>query len=337
MLSAESLRAEDSTLNTQHSGLKLKILITGITGFVGGHLTEFLLNKSYQIYGTYLHPYNPASSPDLQKVILYPCDLTQSEAVQTVLKEVRPDLIYHLAGVSNVQKSWFGREATLKINLFGALNLLESVRKFSPSVRILMVSSSEVYGNVPPNLQPIPETFPLHPITPYAVSKASLELLCYPYLYGDKLQIILVRPFNHTGPRQDPSFVCPDFARQIAQIEKGLQEPKIYVGNLDAKRDFSDVRDVVRGYHKVLEEGKIGEIYNVASGKAYSIQELLDILISLSSTKIETISDPSRLRPSDITMLLGDNTKIRRQTGWEPQIPIRDTLLATLNYWRDRV
>jgi len=316
----------------------LRVLITGITGFAGGHLAELLLEQSYQVYGTYLHPGSLENLPELQrKASLYPCDLTQLESVQAVVKQVHPDLIYHLAGISHVQKSWSSRETTLKVNLFGSLNLLESVRNFAPSARILVVSSSEVYGKVPPDLQPIPESFPLRPITPYAVSKASLELLCYPYLYGDKLQIVIVRPFNHTGPRQDPSFACPDFARQIAQIEKSLREPKIYVGNLEARRDFSDVRDVVKGYQRVLEDGEGGEIYNIASGQAYSIKDLLDILISLSLADIQISLDPDRLRPSDIPLLLGDNTKIRHQLGWQPEISIRDTLQAILDYWRERV
>jgi GDP-4-dehydro-6-deoxy-D-mannose reductase len=325
------------SLITYHS-LLLKVLITGITGFVGGYLAEFLLKKSYQVYGTYLHPGSLENVPGLEhQATLYPCDLTQSEAIETVCKEILPDRIYHLAGMSNVKKSWTEREATLKANLFGALNLLESVRKFVPSAQILMVSSSEVYGNVDPNHQPIMENFPVHPVTPYAVSKASLELLCYPYLYTDKLRIVIVRPFNHTGPRHDPSFVCPDFARQIAQIEKGLREPIIHVGNLDARRDFSDVRDVVRGYHMILEKGGNGQIYNIASGKVYSIKELLGILISLSPAKIEIRPDPKRLRPSDIYALSGDITKVRHEIGWTPEIPICDTLKDILNYWRERV
>ena len=317
---------------------KLKVLITGITGFVGGHLTELLARESYQIYGTYLDPFNLKNlSPSQQKATFYPCDLTQPEAVEAVVKSVQPDVVYHLAGMSHVQKSWSIRETTLKVNLFGALNLLESLRKFAPSAKTLMVSSSEVYGNVPLDLQPISENSPLRPLTPYAASKASLELLCHPYIYGDKLHIIIVRPFNHTGPRQDPSFVCSDFARQIAEIEKGLREPRIYVGNLDARRDFSDVRDVVRGYQMIMKKGRTGEIYNIASGKAYAIGELLDILLSLSPAKIQISPDPDRIRPSDIHLLLGDNTKVRHQIGWEPEIPIQDTLRDILSYWRERI
>lgn len=316
----------------------MKVLITGITGFAGGHLTELLARDSYEIYGTYLDPFNPKSlSPFQQKATFYPCDLTHPEAIEAVVKTVQPDFVYHLAGMSHVQKSWSLRETTLKVNLFGSLNLLESLRKFAPSARTLIVSSGEVYGEVPLDLQPISENFPIRPMTPYAVSKASLELLCYPYIYGDKLHIIIVRPFNHTGPRQNPTFVCSDFARQIAEIEKGLREPRIYVGNLDTRRDFSDVRDVVRGYQMIMKKGQTGEIYNIASGKAYAIGELLDILLGLSRVKIQVNPDPERIRPSDIPLLLGDNTKVRHQIGWEPEISIQDTLRDILNYWRERI
>jgi GDP-4-dehydro-6-deoxy-D-mannose reductase len=316
----------------------LKVLITGITGFAGGHLTELLARDSYEIYGTYLDPFNPKSlSPFQQQATFYPCDLTQPEAIEAVVKTVQPDFVYHLAGMSHVQKSWSLRETTLKVNLFGSLNLLESLRKFAPSARTLIVSSGEVYGEVPLDLQPISENFPIRPMTPYAVSKASLELLCYPYIYGDKLHIIIVRPFNHTGPRQNPTFVCSDFARQIAEIEKGLREPRIYVGNLDTRRDFSDVRDVVRGYQMIMKKGQTGEIYNIASGKAYAIGELLDILLGLSRVKIQVSPDPERIRPSDIPLLLGDNTKVRHQIGWEPEISIQDTLRDILSYWRERI
>lgn len=316
----------------------MKVLITGITGFAGGHLTELLARDSYEIYGTYLDPFNPKSlSPFQQKATFYPCDLTQPEAIEAVVKTVQPDFVYHLAGMSHVQKSWSLRETTLKVNLFGSLNLLESLRKFAPSARTLIVSSGEVYGEVPLDLQPISENFPIRPMTPYAVSKASLELLCYPYIYGDKLHIIIVRPFNHTGPRQNPTFVCSDFARQIAEIEKGLREPRIYVGNLDTRRDFSDVRDVVRGYQMIMKKGQTGEIYNIASGKAYAIGELLDILLGLSRVKIQVSPDPERIRPSDIPLLLGDNTKVRHQIGWEPEISIQDTLRDILSYWRERI
>jgi GDP-4-dehydro-6-deoxy-D-mannose reductase len=233
-----------------------------------------------------------------------------------------------------VHKSWEGIDRVLRINLFGWLNLLEGLQQFCPEARILMVSSGEVYGKVPEAQQPIRETQPLHPLNPYAASKASQELLCYHYIHAYRLPIVIIRPFNHTGPRQVPNFVCPDFAKQIAEIEKGLKKPVISVGNLEARRDFSDVRDVVRAYHLVLEQCPIGTPINVASGKAWRVRDVLDTLLQFSKVPIEVRQDPDRLRPSDVPLMLGDYTLLHQKTGWQSEIPFQETLLRVLEYWR---
>ena len=195
----------------------------------------------------------------------------------------------------------------------------------------------EVYGKVPEALQPISEDRPLHPINPYAASKASQEMFCYQYIHTYQLPIVMVRPFNHTGPRQVLNFVCPDFARQIAEIERGVREPVISVGNLEARRDFCDVRDIVRAYHLAIEECPVGTPMNIASGRAWSIQHVLDTLLQFSTVPIEVRQDPDRLRPSDVPLMLGDATRFYQHTSWRAKIDFRETLQSVLDYWRVRV
>jgi GDP-4-dehydro-6-deoxy-D-mannose reductase len=314
----------------------MKVLITGATGFVGSHLCERLIRNGDEVHGTYIYQHEIDILPELvrQQVKLHRCDLTEIAQIREVIKTVQPERVYHLAAISSVHKSWEGRDLVLRINLFGWLNLLESLQQLCPTVRILMVSSGEVYGKVPEGQQPVPETQLLHPLNPYAASKASQELLCYQYIHAYQLPIVIVRPFNHTGPRQVPNFVCPDFAKQIAEIEKGLRAPVISVGNLEARRDFSDVRDVVRAYHLVLEQCAIGTPINIASGKAWAIREILDMLLQFSKVPIEVRQASDRLRPSDVPLMLGDYTLLHQQTGWQPEIPFQDTLLSVLEYWR---
>lgn len=314
----------------------MKVLITGATGFVGSHLCEYLIRNGDNVHGTFIYQHEIDILPELvrQHVVLHQCDLIEIDQIREVIKTVRPERVYHLAAISSVHKSWEGRELVLRVNLFGWLSLLEGLQQFCPETRLLMVSSGEVYGKVSEAQQPIPETQPLHPLNPYAASKAAQELLCYQYIHADQLPIVIVRPFNHTGPRQVPNFVCPDFAKQIVEIEKGLREPVISVGNLEARRDFSDVRDIVRAYHLVLEQCPTGTPINIASGKAWAIQDILDMLLQFSNVPIEVRQDPDRLRPSDVPLMLGDYTLLYQQTGWQPEIPFKETLLSVLEYWR---
>lgn len=316
----------------------MKVLVTGATGFVGSHLCEYLLHHNDEVYGTYLFEHECEHLPGVvrQQAKLFLCDLTDGEQLRQVIEAVRPERVYHLAAISSVHKSWEGTERVLRVNLFGWLNLLEVLRTYCPNARILMIGSGEVYGNVPEAQQPIAESAPLHPLNPYAASKAAQELLCYQYIHAYQLPVVIVRSFNHTGPRQALNFVCPDFAKQIAEIERGLREPVMFVGNLEARRDFSDVRDIIRAYYMALERCPVGIPVNIASGKAWSIQNILDTLLQLSSVPIDIRHDPERLRPSDVPLMLGDYSLLHQQTGWQPEVPFEETLRSVLNYWRQQ-
>lgn len=316
----------------------VKVLITGATGFVGSHLCEYLLRQGYEVHGTFIYQDEFDRFPGSlrQNVTLHKCDLTEIDQIRQVLKTERFDRVYNLAAISSVHKSWKGQDLVIRVNLYGWLNLIETLQEFCPEARILMISSGEVYGIVPEEQQPITEAQHLRPINPYADSKAAQEMFCYQYIHRYHAQIVIVRPFNHTGPRQVSSFVCPDFAKQITEIEQEKREPVMSVGNLEARRDFLDVRDVVRAYHLALEHCPVGSPVNVASGKAWSIQQVLDILLQFSQVPIEVRQDPERLRPSDVTLMLGDYSLLHKQTGWQPEIPFDETLLSVLEHWREQ-
>jgi GDP-4-dehydro-6-deoxy-D-mannose reductase len=251
-----------------------------------------------------------------------------------VIEEIRPDYIFHLAAQSFVPTSWKAPTESLTTNVIGQLNVFEAVRKINLPCRIQIACSSEEYGMVLPDELPIKETNPLRPLSPYAVSKVGQDMLGYQYYMSYKMNIVRTRGFNHTGPRRGPVFVCSDFAKQIVEIERGKKPPVISVGNLEAKRDFTDVRDMVKGYWLSLEKGKEGAVYNICSGKAYRIQEILDKLIELSGVDLEVKQDPNRMRPSDVPVLQGDNGRFRKDTGWEPEIPMERTLSDLLDFWR---
>ena len=257
--------------------------------------------------------------------------------MQSVLAEVRPDYIFHLAAQSYVPASWRAPSETLMTNLLGQTNLFEAVRILGLDPVIQIAGSSEEYGLVLPDEVPIKESNPLRPLSPYAVSKVAQDLLAYQYFRSYGMKTIRTRGFNHTGPRRGEVFVTSNFAKQIASIEAGLKEPIIRVGNLDAQRDFTDVRDMVRAYWLAVTKATPGEVYNLASGKAVTIRELLDRLLALSDTEVDVQVDPERLRPSDVEILLGDFSKFRSDTGWEPTIPLDQTLKDTLDYWRQKL
>jgi len=225
----------------------------------------------------------------------------------------------------------------LTTNIIGQLNIFEAIRHTGINPRIQIAGSSEEYGLVYPNELPIRETNPLRPLSPYAVSKVGQDLLGYQYFMSYKLNIIRTRGFNHTGPRRGEVFAESNFALQIARIEAGLQEPVIRVGNLESKRDYTDVRDMVEGYWLALEKGVPGEVYNICSGQAWSIRQILDMLLGMSTVLVKVEEDPDRLRPSDVPHLVGDSSKFRQVTGWRPKIPIEETLRDLLDYWRMRV
>jgi len=313
--------------------LTRRILVTGATGFVGAHLLEALDRTDQHIFGTSF-PHEPGSPGLSCANHLCRLDLRQAQGVSALVREARPDWVFHLAAVSNVRHSWERPSETLETNLLGTQNLLEAVRDHAPGARVLFVSSSEVYADVPITGQGLKETDEVRPISPYAFSKISGEMLCRFYTEVEGLDIIISRAFPHTGPRQSPDFVCSDWARQIARIEKGTQVPEIRVGNIEVFRDFCDVRDVVLAYIRLLEQGECGETYNVSSGTAVSLKHILERLLSQSLSTIEVGIDPAKLRKTDIVRLQGDNRKLREATGWEPTVPLERTLTDLLDHWR---
>lgn len=316
----------------------MKVLITGITGFVGSHLAEYILKLgNAEVHGVERYRSKTDNIDHIKdKIFLHECDIKDAYSVRSLIENIKPDMIFHLAGQSFVPTSWHAPTETLTTNIIGQLNIFEAVRHIGINPFTQIACSSEEYGLVHEKDLPINEDAPLRPLSPYAVSKVGQDLLGYQYFMSYKLNIIRTRAFNHTGPRRGEPFVSSNFAKQIAQIEAGMQEPVIYVGNLDAKRDFTDVRDVVRAYWLVLEKGKPGEVYNISSGKAYSIKEILDILLSMTDKKISVKKDEKRIRPSDVPVLVGDSTKFRKLTGWKPEIPFENTLKDLLNYWRGK-
>jgi GDP-4-dehydro-6-deoxy-D-mannose reductase len=318
----------------------MRALITGITGFAGSHLADYLLKLgNVEVFGITRWRSRTENIEHLQgKVKLIECDLRDPFSLREVLRKVKPERVYHLAAQSYVPMSWVAPAETLSTNLLGEVNIFEGLRQEALlETRVQLACSSEEYGLVHPDETPIRETNPLRPLSPYGVSKVAQDFLGYQYHQSYKLFIVRTRAFNHTGPRRGEVFVTSNFAKQIAEIEKGKKEPVIHVGNLDAVRDFTDVRDTVRGYYLSLEKAEAGEVYNICTGTGYKVREMLDILLSFSKVKITTRQDPLRMRPSDVELLVGDPSKFERQTGWKPEIPFRKTMEDLLNYWRERV
>ena len=317
----------------------MRVLVTGITGFAGSHLVDYILaeKKGVEIVGIQRWRSRTENIEHfVDKVRMVECDLRDASSVRDVLEEVRPEWIFHLAAQSFVPTSWTAPTESLITNIIGQLNIFEAVKKLGIKPRIQLACSSEQYGMVYENELPIRETNPLRPLTPYAVSKVGQDALGYQYWMSFQIPIVRTRGFNHEGPRRGPVFVCSDFARQIADIEKGRKPPVIRVGNLDARRDFTDVRDIVRAYWLSLEKGEMGEVYNLCSGKDWTIRAMLDLLLSMSNVKVKVEQDPARMRPSDVPVLLGDASKFHNATGWKPEIPFEQTLRDLLEYWRAR-
>lgn len=315
-----------------------RALITGITGFAGSHLAEHLLTTKVEVFGIHRWRSRIENIEGIRKSInLIEGDIRDYVSVESVLEQVKPDWIFHLAAQSYVPMSWKAPEETLSTNIMGELNIFEACRKSGLAPIIHIAGSSEEYGLVYPDELPIKETNPLRPLSPYGVSKVAQDMLGYQYFKSYGLKIVRTRAFNHTGPRRGDVFVTSNFAKQIALIEKGLQDPVIKTGNIEAVRDFTDVRDVAKAYALSLENGESGEVYNICSGKGYKIREMLDILLSLSDAKIRVEQEPSRMRPSDVELLIGDSSKFREKTGWRPQIPFEKTMADLLAYWREKV
>jgi GDP-4-dehydro-6-deoxy-D-mannose reductase len=319
----------------------LRVLITGITGFAGSHLAEHILadHPKVDVFGTMRWRSRTENIRGIEsRIQLLECDVRDQSSVKAIIDKVRPERIFHLAAQSFVPSSWNAPAESLTTNIIGQLNIFEAVRASGIDPWIQIACSSEEYGLVLEDELPIRETNPLRPLSPYAVSKVGQDYLGYQYYKSFGMKIVRTRGFNHDGPRRGDVFVSSNFAKQLAAIEKKRKPPVIHVGNLEARRDFTDVRDIVHGYWLALEGGcEPGEAYNLCTGRDYSIQEVLDKLIEMSGIDVEVKEDPERLRPSDVPVLLGDSSKFRKATGWEPRIAYEQTLEDMLEYWRAEI
>ena len=316
----------------------MKVLITGVAGFVGGHLVEFLRAEHPQVEVFGLTRPHGSLPPGLGAGIrVLEADLADPAALETILEIAAPDRIVHLAGQSSVQHSWLDPGGTLRTNVMGFVNLVDALRRRGARAQMLVVGSAEEYGAASPGDLPLGEHAPLRPNSPYAVSKAAQGLLALEYARGGGPPAVCTRTFHHTGPGRGEAFAESSFARQIAEIEQGLRAPVILVGNLEAVRDYTDVRDVVRAYWALLEApAPPGEVYNVCSGQGRRIRDLLDVLLGHARVAVEVRVDQERLRPADIPAQVGDPTKLKRATGWQPRLPLERSLLDLLEDWRSR-
>jgi GDP-4-dehydro-6-deoxy-D-mannose reductase len=316
------------------------VLITGITGFAGSHLADLLLEEGFEVFGTARWRSRKSNVQHiLNSIILLEADLLDAHSVRAAFEKAKPDYVFHLAAQSFVPASWELPVQTLETNIVGTANLFEAICDSKHSIKAIQVAcSSEEYGEVKPEEVPITEDNLLRPLSPYGVSKVAMDYLAYQYFKSYGLPVVRTRAFNHSGPRRGEVFVDSDFAKQIAEIEKNRRPPVLYVGNLDAVRDFTDVRDVVRAYLLAVLKCEKGDVYNICSGKGLKIATIVSKLLTLSTRDdIKVKEDPVRLRPADVPLLIGSAAKFKKQTGWYPQIEIDQTLENTLDYWRSRV
>ncbi|MCD7765083.1 MAG: GDP-mannose 4,6-dehydratase [Lachnospiraceae bacterium] len=311
-----------------------KALIIGAAGFVGSYLIHQLKDvDGYQVAVTKM-PHETIPGEGFE---VYDLNILEKEQIEELLTGLRPDCIFHLAAQSSVFLSWKNPGLTIDVNIKGSVNVLDAIRTLDYKPRVLLIGSGEEYGHVREGEVPITEENAVRPGNIYAATKVCQNLIGKIYTDAYQMEIMSVRAFNHIGPNQAPMFVVADFCKQVAEIEAGKQEPVIRVGNLSAKRDFTDVRDVVRAYSLLMANGKAGETYNVGSGRAVEIQEILDKVLALSRVPIQAETDPAKLRPVDVPIIEADTSKLRACTGWERQIPLEQTLAETLDYWRERV
>lgn len=304
-------------------------LVTGATGFAGSHLLAQLLEDE-PVVAAWAHAGGRRQPPSSSGAVEWTAvDLLDQAATVEALDGLRPSAIYHCAGTPHVAESWAAPSHALHVNVVGTYHLFEALRRIHHSCPVLVTGSAQVYR---PATEAVTEDHPIGPANPYAVSKLAQEMLAARERH---VPVLLARPFNHAGPRQSADFVTSSFAKQLAEIEAGLSDPVLHVGNLDVRRDITDVRDTVRGYRLLVERGRPARPYNVCSGEAYRIADLLDILIGLTRADVRRETDPARIRPADSPILVGDRTRITTETGWAPQIPIERTLSDLLDYWRE--
>lgn len=344
----------------------MRVLITGITGMAGSFLAEYLVDHQpdVEVFGTFRWRSKLDNLEELRargklnvldegqritteaslrrfmrpgRATVIDCELQDASAVRHVVRAVRPDRVFHLAAQSFVPTSWHAPASTLQNNIQPQVNLFEAIREAQLDPIVHVAGSSEEYGLVHPDEAPIRETNPLRPLSPYAVSKVTQEMLAIQYFRSYGLKTIVTRGFNHTGPRRGQVFVTSSFAKQIAQIEAGLQDPVLHVGDLSSRRDWTDTRDMVRAYWLATERADPGEVYNTGRGACISVREMLDIQLAHARTPITVEQDPSRMRPSDVTLLWANVDKFKAKTGWEPTIPFEQTMADLLAYWRQRV
>lgn len=316
----------------------MKSLIIGGAGFVGAYLVRHLKNDLGQDVVVTKMPREQVKvdGVDMNSIQVRDLDILQKESIVALFREIRPDYIYHLAAQSSVSVSWKNPALTVDVNVKGGVNILEALRELEDKPRVLFIGSGEEYGHILPGEIPIKEGNVPRPGNIYAATKVGQNMLAKIYADAYGLDVMMVRAFNHIGPNQLPLFVVADFCKQVAEIEAGNREPVMKVGNLSAKRDFTDVRDVVRAYALLMKSGCAGETYNIGSGHAIAIEDILKQILDHSSVEIRVEVDPERLRPVDVPIIEADTTKVYEATGWKPEISLEQTIRETLDYWRTK-
>lgn len=324
-----------------------RALIIGAAGFVGGYLIDYLKWKcGMEVAATKLSHEKielsykedvPSVQTQKHEVQVYDLDIMDKNAIVSLLFEFRPDYIFHLAAQSSVGLAWKNPGLTIDVNIKGSVNVMDAIRELYYKPRVLLIGSGEEYGHIKEGETPIGEENMLRPGNIYAATKVCQNMIGNIYARAYDMKVVMVRAFNHIGPTQASMFVVADFCKQVAEIEKGIREPVIYVGNLTVRRDFTDVRDVVRAYALLAEQGIAGETYNIGSGHAIAIRDILDKVIALSGCDIAVEVDANKLRPVDVSIIEADISKVKTLTGWMPEISLEQTMRETLDYWRERV
>jgi len=318
---------------------KSKVFITGIAGFAGSHLAELLLSKDYELFGLLAPRETTKHIKHLVRDIrLERFDILKGGKLSRFINKVKPEYLFHLAAVSSVGQSFENERLTYDVNFTGSLNVIEAACALGKKLRrLIFISSADIYGIFKPKGKTLTESQPFNPVSPYGISKAAAERLARYYFANYDLPVVIVRPFNHTGPRHSENFAVPSFCKQIAGIETGHTRPQIKVGDLSPRRDLSDVRDIVHGYHLSALKGKPGAGYHLCSERSVAMKTVLEKLLKMSGIRIKVCTDKDRFRKSDIPVLRGDCTKVQKELGWQRYYTLDRTLKDTLRYWREKI